>query len=123
MEQSQHVKHSELAEYLGNAESRFEETKSKTTQDAKEIVVNKEHPHLRRQSCSLGMAGEANGGVSACTQVEMKDTSRVLKFPEVECTTSWVKLPCHRRLANWDKIDDSVVLLDSQFFNGWERTL
>ena len=58
------------------------------------------------------MSGEANDAVSACTQVKMSDTSRLLKLLEIECSTVWIRLLRNRRPKHWDNIDDPMVTLD-----------
>ena len=64
---------------------------------------------LDTKSRLLGMAGEANDADSRYTQVKMKGASRLLKLPETECFTIWIKLPRYRRPAEWEKVDDPAV--------------
>ena len=42
-----HLDHSELAEHLQKCASRAVETRSRTTQDAKQSALSREQPHLR----------------------------------------------------------------------------
>ena len=44
-------------------------------------------------SLLLGMAGEGNHAVAAYTQLQMKEAPRLLKLPETECSTIWIRLP------------------------------
>ena len=55
--------------------------------------------------------------VSADTQVKMKDAPTLLKVPETECTAIWRRLPRYRRLAEWNKICNPVVSLDSSVYS------
>ena len=82
------------------AESCFEETMSKTTQDAKHSSPKQGASAsqtavtvLDTISRLLGRAREANDAVSACTQVNMEVAPRLLKLLETECFTICVSLP------------------------------
>ena len=68
-------------------------------QDAKQSSLNKETAAqvLDTVSRLSVMAGEANDAVAACTQVKMKDATRLLKLLETECSTMCVRLSQKRR--------------------------
>ena len=63
------------------------------------------------------MAGEANDAVSVQAKVKMEDATKLQKLLETECPIIWTKLPRYRRSAEWDKIDDPVVLLESKIYS------
>ena len=72
---------------------------------------NNKHQCPDTVSWLSGMSGEANENdvVSAYTQVNMSDASRLLKLPETECTTVWITHTQNCRPKRWDNIDDSMV--------------
>ena len=43
-----------------------------------------------------GCAGQAADAVSAETQVNMEDASKLLKIPKSECPDIWIRLPRHK---------------------------
>ena len=43
-----------------------------------------------------GCAGQAADAVSACTQVKMEDTPKLLKIPKSVCPDIWIRLPRHK---------------------------
>ena len=59
-----------------------------------------------------GMSGEVNDAISAYSEVKMSDASRLLKLPETDCPTDWIRLPRNRRPKHWSKIDDTMVQLE-----------
>ena len=58
-----------------------------------------------------GMARAANDAVPAYTRVKMKDAPKLLKLPETECSTIWIKV-FRRRPAMCDKVNCTAVLVD-----------
>ena len=60
------------------------------------------------------MLGDANDAVSADTPVKMKDASRLQNLPAKECDTHGMDTGA-RHPANWDKVNDPVVFLESNF--------
>ena len=64
---------------------------------------------------------EAKDAASACTEVKMKDTPRLLNLPETERGTIWMRVPHNRRQSNWDSIDDPVVHSLAGLL--WKRTI
>ena len=64
-----------------------------------------------------GMTGEARDTISAYTQVNMVDASKLLQVPEAHCPEIWIS----------DKMDDPVVHLEKNSFGHplasllWER--
>ena len=84
---------------------------------------------LHTISLLLGMVGKAHDARSAYTRVKMKNAPRLVKLPKTECPTIWVRFPGNRWLATWDKINDLVVLLESNMYSHpsggllWKRKL
>ena len=86
------------------------------------LFYKKEHPRIAATTLDtlsrlLGMAREATDAVSACTQVEVKE---VLKLPGTECFALWIRLPRNRCPAEWGKVDDPVVPLESNLHTRWQ---
>ena len=59
-----------------------------------------------------GCGGQAADAVSACTQVKMKDTHKLLKNPKSECPAIWIRLPRHKWPKSWSSMEDPVVPLE-----------
>ena len=59
-----------------------------------------------------GCAGQAADAVSACTQVKMKDSPKLLKIPKSECPDIWIRLPRHKWPKSWSSMEDPVVHLE-----------
>ena len=91
----------------------FVKRRSRTTQDAKQCAPNKEHPRLRFQQRKFptpypvfrGWPVKLTMQFRPTQKFKIKDASSMFKLIEV-------RLPCNRRPANWDVINDSSVPLD-----------
>ena len=59
-----------------------------------------------------GCAGQAADAVSACTQVKMEDTPKLLKITTSECPDIWIRLPRHKWRKSWSSMEDPVVPLE-----------
>ena len=62
-----------------------------------------------------GCAGQASDGVSAATQVKMKDALELLKLPKSECPDFWVRLPRYKWPNSWSNMEDPVVPFERNF--------
>ena len=62
-----------------------------------------------------GCAGQASDGVSAATQVKMKDALELLKLPKSECPDIWVRLPRYKWPNSWSNMEDPVVPFERNF--------
>ena len=51
----------------------------------------------------FGMTGEARDAVSAYTQVNMVDASKLLQVPEAHCPEIWIRIPPCQRTKNLTK--------------------
>ena len=73
-----------------------------------------------------GCAGQAADAVSAYTQVEMEDASKLLKIPNSECPDIWIRLDT-KWPKSWSSMEDPVVPLERNLYGHplagllWER--
>ena len=63
-----------------------------------------------------GCAGQTAEAVSAYTQVNMEDASKLLKIPKSECPDNWIRLPRHKWLTSWSSMEDPVVPLERNLY-------
>ena len=74
-----------------------------------------------------GCSGQVADAVSAYTQVNMEDASKLLKIPKSECPDIWIRLPRHKWSKSWSGIEDPVVPLERNLYGHpsaglfWER--
>ena len=62
------------------------------------------------------MSSSQNDAVSAYTQVNIKDASKLLKLPTKECSFVWTRLSRNRRPADCDNISDPAFSLNRNFY-------
>ena len=74
-----------------------------------------------------GCAGQAADAVSACTQVKMEHTTKLMKIPKSECPDIWIRLPRHKWPESWSSMEDPVAPLQRNLYGHpwagllWER--
>ena len=76
-----------------------------------------------------GFARQAADAVSAKTQVNIEDASKLLKIPKSECPDMWIRLPRHKWPKSWSSMEDPVVPLERNLYSHplagllWERQI
>ena len=74
-----------------------------------------------------GCSGQAADAVSAYTQVQMEDASKLLKILKSQCPDIWIRLPRHKWPKSWSSREDPIVLLERNLYGHplagllWER--